>query len=60
MIYPVTGLFKITKYDDKRAITTLNLVETTRLNRYHRPMEIIYNQGSKFIVHEFRKALIEK
>ena len=56
MIYPVTGLFKIMQYDDKRAITTSNLVETTWLNRYPRPMEITYNQGSKFIVHEFRKA----
>ena len=60
MIYPVTRWFKITQYDDKRAITTLNLVEYTCLNRYPRPIEIKNNQGSEFIGHEFKKFLIEK
>ena len=33
----------------------MNLVETTWLTRYPRPMEITYYQGSEFIGHEFRK-----
>ena len=36
----------------------MDLVETTWLTRYSKPMEITYNQGSEFIVHEFRKSLI--
>ena len=54
MIGTVTGWF-----DDKRAITTANLVETAWLYRYPRPIEITYDQGKKFIGHEFRKYLIE-
>ena len=46
MIDPVTGQFKITQYDDKRALSIANLVETTWLSRYSRPMEIMYDQGS--------------
>ena len=46
MIYPVTRLFKVVQYDDKRA-------------RYPRPIEIMYDQGKEFIGHEFRKSLIE-
>ena len=34
MIYTVTGWFKIAEYNDKRAITTTNLVEATWLIRY--------------------------
>ena len=60
MIDPVTGWFEITKYDNKRAISIANLVETTLLNIYHIPMEITYDQGSEFIVREFIKSLIEK
>ena len=29
------------------------------LSRYPRPMKIMYDQGSEFICHEFRKSLIE-
>ena len=36
-----------------------NLVETMWLSRYPRPTEIMYDQGSEFIGHEFRKFLIE-
>ena len=43
----------------QRAISIVNLVETIWLTRYHRPMEIIYDQGSEFIDHGFRKSLIE-
>ena len=46
MIDPVTGWFKITQYDDKGAITIVNLVETTWLTGYPIPMEITYDQGS--------------
>ena len=46
MIDPITGSFEITQYDNKKAISTENLVETMCLNRYPRPMEITYNQGS--------------
>ena len=45
MIDPVTGWFEITQYDDKRAISITNLVETTWLSRYPRPIEIKYDQG---------------
>ena len=51
----VTGWFEITQYDDKIAISISNLVKTTWLTRYPRPMEITHGQGSKFIGHEFIK-----
>ena len=40
-------------------ISIANLVETTCMSRHPRPIEITYDQGSEFIYHEFRKALIE-
>ena len=46
MIDPVTGWFGIEKYYDKRTISMVDLVETTWLYRYPRPMEITYDQGS--------------
>ena len=46
MINTVTGWFEIAQYDDKRAISIANLVETTWLCRYPRPIEIMYEQGS--------------
>ena len=58
MIYLVRGWFKITQYDNKREISIANLVETTWLTRYPRPMEIRYDQGSEFIGHDFIKSLI--
>ena len=60
MINPVAGWFKITQYDNKRAISIRNLIETTWLTRYPIPMEITYDQGLEVIVHEFIKSLIEK
>ena len=60
MIEFVTGWFKITQYDDKRAISIVKLVETTLLTIYPRPMEITYDQGSEFIGPKLRKPLIEK
>ena len=59
MIYPVTGWFNIAQYNDKRSISIANLVETKWLSRYPRAIEIMYDQGSEFIGHEFRKYLIE-
>ena len=60
MVDPVTGWFEIAQYHNKRAISIANLVGTTWLSRYPRPMEITYDQGSEFIGHEFIKSLIEK
>ena len=60
MIDPVTVWLEITQYDDKIAISIANLVETTQLTRYSRPVKIMYDQESEFIVHEFRISLIEK
>ena len=59
MIYPVTGWFEIVQYDDKMAITIVNLFGTTWLSRYPIPIEITYDQGKAFIGHEFIKSLIE-
>ena len=59
MTNTVTGWFEIVRHDVKRVITIVNLVETMRLSRYPRPIEITYDQGKEFIVHEFRKFLIE-
>ena len=59
MIDPVTGWFKITQYNDRRAMSIANPVETMWLSRYPRSMEIIYYQGKEFISHEFRKPLTE-
>ena len=54
-----TVWFEMSQYDDKRAINTANLVETTWLSRYPRLTEITYDQGEEFIGHEFQKSLIE-
>ena len=59
MIGTIIGWFQVLRYDDKRAITITNLVETTWLSTYPRPIETTYYQGKVFIVHEFRKYLIE-
>ena len=59
MLEHVTGWFKITQYNYKRGISIVNLDETKWLTRYPGPMEITYDQDSKFIGHEFIKPLIE-
>ena len=59
MIEPVTAWFKITQYENKCAISIGNLVETVWLDEYTIPMDIMYDQGSEFIRHDFRKYLIE-
>ena len=48
------------QYNNKRAISIADLVKTTWLTGYPRPMEIMYDQGPEFIGHEFRKSLIFK
>ena len=42
-----------------KLVSITYVVETTWLSRYPRPIEITYNQGSKFIGHKFGKSLIE-
>ena len=42
----VTGWFEIAQYDDIRAISIADLVETTWIYRYPIPIEITYDQGS--------------
>ena len=59
MIDTVTGWSEITKYNNKRSISIKNLVETMCLSRYPRLTEITYDQVSEFIVHYFKKYLIE-
>ena len=46
MIDTVTGWFEIAQYNDKKVISLANLVETTWMSRYPRPMEITHGQGS--------------
>ena len=45
MINLVTGWFEIEQYDTKRVISIANLVGTTWMSRYPRPIEIMYDQG---------------
>ena len=59
MIDTVTGWSEIAQYNNKIAMSISNLIETTWVSRYPRPTEIMYDQGSEFIGHEFRKFLIE-
>ena len=49
VIDPVTGWFEIAQYNDKIAMSIADLVETTWLSRYPRPIEIMHDQGSEFI-----------
>ena len=58
MINYVTRWLEITQYDDKRAISMVNLVETTWLTGYPRTTKIMYDQGSEFIGHAFSKSRI--
>ena len=59
MIGHVTGWSEIAQYEDKISISIANLVGTTWLSRYPRPIEVTYDQGNEFIGHEFIKSLIE-
>ena len=55
MINPILGWFEIAQYNDKRAISIVNLVESKLLSRYHRPIEITDEQGLEYIGTELRK-----
>ena len=55
----MTEWLEIAQYEDKRAISIANLVQTTWLYRYPTPIEITYDQGKEFIAHEFRKYLTQ-
>ena len=46
MIDPVTKQFEMMHYNDQKAMTIENLVETTWLTRYPWSIEITYDQGS--------------
>ena len=46
MLDTVTGWFEISQYEEKGAISIADLVETTWISRYLRPIEITYEQGS--------------
>ena len=59
MIYHVTGWSDKKQYADKRLITIVKLVKPAWLTRYPRPIEILYDQGSEFISHDFIKYIIE-
>ena len=58
MINLIMGWFELIQYNNKQEITIAALDETTWLTRYSLPIEIMYDQGSEFIGHEFRKYLI--
>ena len=45
MIDTVTRWFEIAQYKYKRVILIVNLVETTWISIYPRPIEIMYDQG---------------
>ena len=53
MIDIVPEWFEIVKYEDKRVISIVNLVETTWMSRYPKPIEIKQDQGKECIGHEF-------
>ena len=43
MIYPVTGWFEVTQYNNKRVMEIANLVKIMWLSGYPRPMDIKYD-----------------
>ena len=59
MINIVTGWFEVVRYYEKRETSIANLVKTTWLSRYRRPIEITYYQGKEFIGNKFGKFQIE-
>ena len=60
MIGPVTGWFGITEYNNKKAMTIENLVETTWLPQYPWTVEIMHDQGGEFLGYQFKSSLIEQ
>ena len=51
-IEPVTVWFEITKYSNKKAMTIVNLVDTTWLVQYPWPVEIRYDQVGEFLARD--------
>ena len=60
MIDPITRLFKMIEYNDKKAMTIANLVETMWLVQYTWPVEITYDQVGELLGHKFKSILIEQ
>ena len=58
-IDPVTGWFKVTKYNENKVTKAVNLVDTTWLSRYHWPSEITYDCRRESLGHEFKNIWIE-
>ena len=54
MIGPVTGWFEVTQFNEKKAMTIADLVETIWLFRCPCPPEITYDYGSEFLGHKFK------
>ena len=44
------------QYNDKKAITIANLVETKWLVQYPWPVEIMYDLGRQFLIHKLEVA----
>ena len=53
------GWFRITQFNDKRAIPIANLVETMWLMGYPYPTQITYDQVSEIISCELKNCLIQ-
>ena len=59
MIEPITGIFEVKQYRNKKATTIVNLVETTWMVWYTRPVKITHDQEGEFLGHKFKHGLIE-
>ena len=60
IIDPVNRWFEIAQYNDKKAMTVVNFVETTWLVSYPWPVEITYGRGGELLGHELKNSLIEQ
>ena len=59
MIDPATGWFEIAQLPNKRSDTVANIVETTWLTRYPRPLKCIMDRGPEFLGHDFKSSLLQ-
>ena len=57
---PITRWFDITQYNNKKAMTISNLVETTWLVQYLLAVEITYDRGGNFLGNNFKSIMIEQ
>jgi len=60
MIDPATGWLEIEQYDDRKAISIANVVETAWLTRYPRPDICTVDRGSEFIGRRFKNELMKE